>query len=168
MQAYRAPLRGPETQHFSYVTSSTLLQKTSCMYMQFWKWASLHIRVVCFVDVTNRRQLSKPQTTVPDKRHNTQKNHVGSGRCWTIADDRVPRNGMLHSTLINASTFWHWYWDDAAFFTRELVLYLPFAAHAIRQLHLCLCVFFMDLLHDIVCTDPTFDQHASLWHFAHL
>ena len=111
------------------------------------------------MDITIRRQVSKPQPTMPDTRHNTQKSHVGSGIYWTVADERVPRNGMLYSTLINASTLSHWYWNDATFFTREPFIHLPFAAHSLRQLHL---FFFMDRLHDIVYTDPTSDQYACL------
>jgi hypothetical protein len=109
------------------------------------------------VDVTIRRQLSKLQPTVPDTRRNTQNSHVGSGRYWTVADERVPSNGMLYSTLINAHMLSHWYWNDAAFFTRGPVIYLPFAAQAVRQLHLFSWIFFMTVL-----TDPTSDQHAFL------
>lgn len=110
------------------------------------------------MDATIRRQLSKRQPTVPDTRRNTQKSHVGSGRYWTVADESVPRNGMLYSTLINASTLSHWYWNDAAFFTREPVIYLPFAADALRQLHLC----FLWIVFKTVWKDPTSDQHACL------
>jgi len=68
----------------------------------FWKWASLHIAVVCFVDNTMLHQLSKLQQKVPDTCHNMWKGHDISGIFCTNADERLPG-----STVAVKPTNWH-------------------------------------------------------------
>ena len=38
VKVYKAPLSGPQNQHFNYITHSKTLHKTYCIRIHFWKW----------------------------------------------------------------------------------------------------------------------------------